>query len=214
MNCPGCSAQVAKDAAICPHCDFIIDGSFISGAAAAPEPLPAAGPRASATAAAALPGAPTITDPAELFAQARAFVLERTRSDRLALGGLGLLLFSCFMPWRETAEDGDILGLMSLGALAFAGALLALGALYARVRAAHPRLGAHGAWLLQLGTSAFCVFWCVVCLRLASDSTSLPSASGSYAIVRSTPSFGLFLALLGALGALGGALLALRDPAP
>ena len=153
-------------------------------------------------------------DPAELFAQARSFVQERTRSDRLALGGLGLLLLASFLPWSETALEGEVIGLMSPGALCFASALLCLAALYARVRAALPRLPPHGAWLLQLAAALFGVFWCVVCLRLASDSSTVPSALGSYDVVRSAPAFGLFLALLGAAAALGGTLLALRDPSP
>jgi hypothetical protein len=204
---------VAKDAAICPRCDFIIDASFLPAEAAADVPSPAKAPAApAARASAAAPGA--FADPAELLAEARVFVRERTRSDRVALGGLGLLLLSCFLPWKETAQEGEIIGLMSPGALCFASALLCLGALYARVRAALPHLPAHGAWLVQLAAAVFGVFWCVVYLRLASDSSTVPSALGSYAVVRSAPAFGLFLALLGALGALGGTLLALRDPSP
>ena len=219
LNCPGCSTQVAKDAAICPRCDFIIDTSFLPAdvGSAAPAPARAAGavaPQAPELRAAPTAEAGTLIDPAELFAQARAFVRERTRSDRVALAGLGLLLLSCFLPWKETAQEGDVIGLMSLGALGFASALLCLTALYTRVRAALPQLPAHGAWVVQLAAAVFGVFWCVVYLRLASDSTTVPSALGSYAVVRSAPAFGLFLGLLGALGALGGTLLALRDPSP
>jgi hypothetical protein len=197
---------VTKDAAICPRCDFIIDASF----------LPSPGPNAAAPARAASPrpAGSTVTDPAELLAQARTFVRERTRADRIALGGLGLLLFSCFMPWQETAMEGELLGLLGLGAPAFALALVAAAALYLRARPLLPQLPAHGAWLAQLAAALLGLFWCAVSLRLATDHTTLPSALGSLELVRSAPAFGLFLALPGALGALAGTLLALRDPGP
>ncbi|HET9452411.1 MAG TPA: hypothetical protein VFO83_16090 [Aggregicoccus sp.] len=201
---------MATDAAICPRCDFIVDPSFLPSGGA----LDGGAARAPGQASGASAAPATLIDPAELFARARAFARERTRSDRVALGGLGLLLLSCFLPWKQTAQEGDVIGLMSLGVPCFASALLCLGALYARVRAALPRLPAHGAWLLQLAAALFGVFWCAVYLRLASDSSTVPSALGSYAVVRSAPAFGLFLALLGGLAALGGTLLALRDPSP
>ena len=46
LNCPGCGARVAADEAICPHCDHIIDPSFLEGrsdrAAAEAASLPSA----------------------------------------------------------------------------------------------------------------------------------------------------------------------------
>ena len=198
MNCPGCSTQVTKDAAICPHCDFIIDASFLpSQAAAAPAPARAA--------ARGLPGGlprglgdhghgsrPSCSPRrAPSCASARARTASRS-------GGLGLLLFSCFMPWQETALEGELLGLLGLGAPAFALGLVAAAALYLRARPVLPQLPAHGAWLAQLAAALLALFWCAVSLRLATDSTTLPSALGSFDLVRSAPAFGLFLALPGA----------------
>src|SRR5690606_1863968 len=176
LNCPGCDGQVAADEAICPHCDHIIDSSFLEDVAA-PAPRPArrpaaggaapprrrpAGPRppgarpppprrprpaqppsaasrygepppdddygpdiAPPTPMQAVPGhaqpekKEAFTAPDEAVAEFRHFYSSLSRSDRFSFFGAATVALSCFFPWKSTLEDGDVLGIMDLGVIAF-----------------------------------------------------------------------------------------------
>jgi hypothetical protein len=152
-----------------------------------------------------------IMAPEELAADFKDFLGELGRSDRIVFFSALAVVFSAFTPWKETAEDGDILGLMSLGIIAILGALGIVGALAVRVRHIMPRLNVLVPWMAQLGLSIACVLWCLVFMKLATDNTEVPSAVGKEIIYNSSPSFGAFLALLGSLGCVAGTLLGLKE---
>lgn len=153
----------------------------------------------------------SLVAPEELISDARQFVGELSRSDKIAFGGACLIILSCFLPWKETALDGEILGLMSTGVGSLLGAAIVISAIFIRVRRTMPKLNPLVPWMAQLSISFFCIIYTVVFIRTAVDSTEVPSAIGNQMIMNSSPSFGVFLGLLGALTALVGSLLGLKE---
>lgn len=152
-----------------------------------------------------------IVAPEQLIEDFRDFFGLLGRSDRIAFGGSITILISAFLPWKETAAEGDILGLMSLGLLAVMSAIGIISAIAVRVRRLMPELNVLIPWLAQLGLSVFCALWCIIFMKLSYDATEVPSPMGNATIMNSSPSFGVFLGLLGALASLGGTLLGLRE---
>ncbi|MDC0708854.1 hypothetical protein POL68_10290 [Stigmatella sp. ncwal1] len=152
-----------------------------------------------------------IVAPEEVISDARAFVDELTRSDKITFAGAAAIIISCFLPWKETAEDGEILGLLSIGAVALVGAVAIIAAIAVRVRRTMPSLHPLAPWVLQLGVSIFCIFFTLIAIRLASDSTVVASPIGNQMVENSSASLGVFLALLGAIGALTGSLMGLKE---
>ena len=59
--------------------------------------------------------------------------------------------------------------------------------------------------------SFLCVLYTVVFIKTAFDSTQVPSHFGNQMTWNSSPSFGVFLGLLGAIGALVGSVMGLRE---
>ncbi len=156
-------------------------------------------------------GSSQIVAPEEVMDDFRQFVGLLGFSDKIAFGGAGAIVVSAFLPWKETAADGDILGLMSLGLVGVVGALAVMGAIAVRVRRSMPSLNVLIPWLAQLGLSVFCVLWCIIFMKLSYDATEVPSPMGNATVMNSTPSMGVYLALLGALGSLAGTLLGLKE---
>lgn len=151
-----------------------------------------------------------IADSGELMAEAREFLGLLSGPDKLAFWGAVTVVLSCFLPWKETAADGDVLGLMSLGAGAF---LLSIGTIVCigtRVRGAAQGANPVLPWMGQLVTSFLCLIWCVIYIKVSSDTTRVPTPIGNAEMMNSSPSFGVFLAVLGALAALGGSILGLK----
>lgn len=298
LNCPGCGTKVADGTSICPKCDYIIDGSFLSaeppsgnddeestaasqdprkGASKsvrpvgspgsktgttgkvravtgagksgpraavssgkptgktgprpavrpappsrAPEPEPPPEPRAEPPSRQPIlpPSSPDrtfsssnskIVAPEQMMEDARDFITGLTRSDKIAFAGASVVVLSCFLPWKETAADGDVLGLMSAGLGALLLALVVIGTLVIRVRQSMPRLNPLLPWLAQLIASVVCVLYTLVMLRLSVDTTEVPSSIGNQMIMNSSPSIGVFIALLGGLGAMAGSLMGLKE---
>nr|WP_274622749.1 hypothetical protein [Myxococcus fulvus] len=292
LNCPGCGSKVAANSSICPVCDYIIDGSFLSaeppadndedtGVGEAPRPPPArkpapARPRPAKSGARPAPAAAAggdvtnvrsvddiarsasqrasrpaparsggtaprrapapapapaatgpdpwargardedeennsaIADPDELIQDAKDLLGAMSAGDKIAFYSAGLVVLSCFVPWKETAADGDALGLMSLGFGAFLLALLTMGAIGVRVRATFPKLNPVVPWMAQLLTTFLCLIWCIVFIKVSSDTTLVPSPVGNSEMMNSSPSFGVFIGILGSVGALIGAFLGLK----
>ncbi|WP_395843194.1 hypothetical protein [Archangium violaceum] len=156
-------------------------------------------------------GTGQIVAPEQVIEDFREFVGVLGRSDKIAFAGGVTLIISAFLPWKETAAEGDILGLMSLGLVAVLAAIGILGAIAVRVRRLMPNLNVLVPWLAQLGLSAFCILWCVIFMKISYDATEVPSPMGNATLMNSSPSFGVFLALLGALTSLGGTLLGLKE---
>ncbi|HEX5747857.1 MAG TPA: hypothetical protein VFZ09_16555 [Archangium sp.] len=156
-------------------------------------------------------GTGQIVAPEQVIEDFRDFVGVLGSSDKIAFGGAVTLLVSAFLPWKETAAEGDILGLMSLGLLAVLAAIGIIGAITVRVRRLMPNLNVLIPWVAQLGLSVFCILWCIVFMKLSYDATEVPSPMGNATIMNSTPSFGVVLGLLGALTSLAGSLMGLKE---
>lgn len=152
-----------------------------------------------------------IVAPEEIIADTRAFIGELSRSDKIAFGSACLIIFSCFMPWKETAADGEILGLMSAGVGALLGAALVIGAIFVRKRGTLPKVNASVPWMTQLGVSFFCILYTVIFIKVSIDTTQVQSQLGNAMAFVSSPSIGVFLGLLGAIGALVGSIMGLRE---
>jgi hypothetical protein len=152
-----------------------------------------------------------VVAPEQMMEDAREFISDLSKADKLALAGASVVVLSCFLPWKETAADGDILGLMSSGFGAMLLALAVIGTLLIRVRQSMPRLNPLLPWLVQLSSSVLCVLYTLIVLRLSVDSTEVPSAIGNQMIMNSSPSMGVFIAMLGGLGAMAGSLMGLKE---
>lgn len=139
MTCPSCSEEVDDGAAICPHCDAVLDASaFGDEPAEAPPSKPASKPAsgarapAKAGAPAAKPGAPAASGP---LPPAPVLVGRRRRKkvdvdyspdrilgdtlnvirsllpfDRVALYGCAGMGLALFLPWRFTQAEGQDIG--------------------------------------------------------------------------------------------------------
>jgi hypothetical protein len=152
-----------------------------------------------------------IAAPEEIIADTRAFIRELSRSDKIAFASACLIILSCFLPWKETAADGEILGLMSAGIGALLGAVLIIGAIFVRKRGTLPKVDSSTQWMMQLGVSFFCILYTVVFIKVSFDTTQVQSQLGNAMVWSSSPSFGVFLGLLGSLGALVGSVMGLRE---
>ncbi|WP_224360357.1 hypothetical protein [Hyalangium versicolor] len=152
-----------------------------------------------------------IVAPEELISDAREFVGELSRPDKIAFAGACVAALSCFLPWKETAVDGDVLGLMSSGIGTLLGAAVVISAIFVRVRRTMPKFNPMVPWGAQIGMSFFCVLYTVIFLKMSFINTEVPSAIGNRMVLNSSPSFGAFLGLLGAIGALTGSVLGLKE---
>ncbi|WP_343073534.1 hypothetical protein [Pyxidicoccus fallax] len=151
-----------------------------------------------------------VADPEELIRDAKELFALLTGGDKVAFWGAALVLLSCFLPWKDTAADGDILGLMSMGVGAFVLSILVMTAVSLRVKGSLQNVNPVVPWMGQLLCAFICLVWCVIYIKTASDSTKVPSGFGNAEVVNSSPSLGVYLALLGSLAALGGTLLGLK----
>jgi len=152
-----------------------------------------------------------VEDPEQVIADFREFVGELGRADRVAFWSALLVVFSSFMPWVETAEEGENLGLLSLGFICVLLSLGVIGALTVRSRKLLPQINALAPWLTQLSMALVCLVWCLIFMKLSYDATEVPSPIGNATITNSTPAFGAFIGLLGSVGSLVGTLLGLKE---
>jgi hypothetical protein len=152
-----------------------------------------------------------IVAPEEIISGTREFIGELSKSDKITFAGAVLIGLSCFVPWKETAAEGEVLGLMSAGAGALLGTALIIGAIFVRVRRTMPKINPATIWMTQLGVSFLSVLYTVIFIKTAFDSTQVPSHFGNQMTWNSSPSFGVFLGLLGAIGALVGSVMGLRE---
>ncbi len=149
--------------------------------------------------------------PEEALGDMKDFVLELPLSDKIAfLGAVGSVLFT-FLPWKETAEEGDVIGLVSLGFVALLASLVAMGAIVVRTRKSMPNLAPLAPWLVQLGAVCFAIIWCLIYVGISWDTTKVQAPIGNLVISRSTPSLGVFFALIANCTSLAGTLMGLRE---
>jgi hypothetical protein len=156
------------------------------------------------------PDAVSFTAPDEALHEARAFVDSLTIFDKLAVGGVGLLILSLFLPWRESAANGDEIGMVTSG---FFAALIAgggIGVLVARLRnLVPPQFNLTPALLvmIQTGLTGFSALLCLIFLFSAYDGTQVPANVGNGTMAASTPSLGAIMGLAGAaMGTVGSVL--------
>ena len=155
-------------------------------------------------------GRSPIDDPEVLLDDARSFLKELEGADRVAFWGAALVVLSCFMPWKETAADGDFLGLISLGFISFLFAIGAMVFIGIRVRNLMAWVNPMLPWGAQMVCTVVCLVWSLVFLKISSDTTLVPSPLGNSEMMNSSPSIGCFLGVLGAVVALLGGLMGLR----
>jgi hypothetical protein len=151
--------------------------------------------------------------PEQMLDDAKDFVVGLPTSDKIAFAGAAIMVLVSFMPWKETASDGEVLGLMSNGIVGFLAALATIGVLVIRVRRIMPRLNPLAPWLAQLACAIIGIIWCLIFIKISWDGRRVDSPIGHYTMAISTPSFGVVLALVGGLVALGGTLMGLKEKA-
>jgi hypothetical protein len=159
----------------------------------------------------ATPSGYHMVDPEDFWGEVKAFVAELSLADKLAFIGAFSAMVSCFFPWKDTITEGEILGLMSLGAAVFAVTLVIIVAIIIRVRKVMPALHALVPWLIQFGGACFCIVWCLVYIKLALDTTMARSPIGNFERWVSSPSAGVYIALLMSVVMLAGTLMGLKE---
>ncbi|MDQ3263570.1 MAG: hypothetical protein M3Y59_07925, partial [Myxococcota bacterium] len=155
-----------------------------------------------------------MTSAGEAYSEAAQFMGRLGSADKLAAVGIALVVLVSFFPWKTTAAEGEVLGLMSLGILGLVGALVAGGALYARVQRLLPNLNPVIPWFVQVGAVCFVILWCLIFIKLSWDGTLVPSLDGNVQQPISKPDVGVYSALMSALLALGGTLMGLKEQQP
>ncbi|WP_233610116.1 hypothetical protein, partial [Corallococcus sp. AB049A] len=151
-----------------------------------------------------------IDDPEVLLDDARSFLRELEGGDRIAFWGAALVVLSCFMPWKETAEDGDFLGLISLGFISFLFAVATMVFVGLRSRQVMSWVNPMLPWGAQMVCSVISLVWSLVFLKISSDTTLVPSPLGNAEMMNSSPSIGCFLGILGGVIAVLGGLMGLK----
>ncbi len=152
-----------------------------------------------------------MVDPEDFWGEVKAFVADLTTADKLAFIGAFVSMVSCFFPWKETVAEGEILGLMSLGAAVFAVTLVIIIAIIIRVRKVMPALHALVPWLIQFGGACFCIVWCLVYIKLSIDFTMARSPIGNFETHVSSPAAGVVVALIMSIVMLAGTLMGLKE---
>jgi len=151
-----------------------------------------------------------VFSPEEAMQDARLFVGGLTTADKLTLIGGGLCLLCSFFPWKETAAEGEVIGLQSLGIVATGLMALAMAAVVGRARRSVP-VNPAVMWLMQLACSGATIVWCLVFIKLSWDPTEAHSVDGNMLVATSKPAMGVYLSAAGAIIAAAGTLLGLKD---
>lgn len=147
----------------------------------------------------------------DVMVKAKHYLWELPLADKIALGGASTLLISTFLPWKETVEDGDVLGVFSTGILVTLLAAGALAGLFVRTLKTMPSLNPLLPWAAQLGCVGLSGIWALLSVKLAWDSTLVQSSIGNERVWASKPVFGLFLAIMAAIVSIVGTIFGLKD---
>lgn len=147
----------------------------------------------------------------EFFGDAKSFMSGLSTPDKVAFfGGAGMLV-SCFFPWAETLADGEVLGLLSQGALTFLLGIVVMTTITVRTRHGFPKLNPLFIWVAQLGATSFSVLWVLVCIKLSWNPTLARALVGNEEIWVSKPGMGAFFGLIMAVVATLGTALGLKE---
>ncbi len=186
MKCPSCQAELDDDATSCAACHAPV------------RPLPAA------------LAADLALDPDDMLLVVREFLLGLSGPDRVTLLGAAVMFLACFLPWTQSAREGAVLGLMSVGVVVFLLSLGALALLVLRARHTGQRRDPFLLWLLQLGAIGAASLVCVLHAAASLDRTLVPGLPGEPEVWASRPSFGVALAFLACLVAAAGTLFSFK----
>ena len=140
----------------------------------------------------------------------RYFVAELPLGDKVAFVAAAFTILTTFLPWKETAAEGEILGLMSLGIIVFLVMAAVIASIVIRVRRVMPHLHPLVPWLVQLGGTAFSGLWCIIYIGLSIDSRKTQALVGNFEVSVSAPAFGVFLAVIGCGATIAGTLMGLK----
>lgn len=141
----------------------------------------------------------------------KSFVTDLPLGDKLAFIGAAMFILTCFLPWKETAAEGEILGLMSLGIVGFLVMIAVISALVIRVRRVMPQLHPLVPWLVQLGGAAFSILWCLIYIGISTDLRKTQALVGNFEQSVSAPAFGVWLAILCGGVTVAGTLMGLKS---
>lgn len=192
MTCPRCQEEIAHDAAICPHCEEVVDPSLRA---------PRQNRRTKATSSSK---AKIHSSPAPLGSVVEEepwtflwrFWHSLSRPNQLTLAACFGIFFSAFLPWKETALEGDVLGWLTWGGAAAALAACAISLLALRQRATRASNDFH--WKAQLAALSVSTVWSIAAIKWAYVPTIVATANGTLAPT-STPSAGIAVGLVSSL---------------
>ena len=147
----------------------------------------------------------------EFFGDAKTFMNGLSTPDKVAFFGSAGMIVSCFFPWAETLAEGEVMGLLSRGALTFALGIAVMTTISVRTRHTFPKLNPLFIWVAQLGATSFSVLWVLVCIKLSWDPTLARALVGNEEIWVSKPGLGAFFGLMMAVVATLGTALGLKE---
>ncbi len=157
------------------------------------------------------PDAPFGT-PETLLADIKAFIGGLGTADKLAFIGSALTVLMAFFPWKETRDDGEVIGLLSLGLPAVLAAVVTMVAVGARDQRSLPGFSPALLWMGQLGSVCVSLIWCLVFIKLSWDSQEVPALIGNENVVAlSRPAMGVYLSLVTEAIALAGTLMGVKE---
>jgi hypothetical protein len=225
VKCPSCHKAVKDGAAICPHCEAILDESILGAIPDDNDDAPENTPPASNpyrgkysehwTEEEARPSSrrPSVPAPADdsgedpfeqlkaLWASFRALHFE----DKLTVSSAAAHVVMCLMPWRSVGDEDEI-GLLSWGFLTALLAVVALVAVWARK---HGRLGFVPSRILPfVSAGAGGLSMAIIFLYIVGSFEK--TVEYGRTVWASWPAFGSILALLSTAGVLLGSILTSR----
>jgi uncharacterized Zn finger protein (UPF0148 family) len=218
VTCPSCNEEVDDGAAICPHCDAVLDAGAFGESEPAPAPQKAAAkpqarkaaakPGAAPAAAAAAPVAPVLVgrrrrkkveidySPDRILGDTWNVIQSLLPFDRIALYGCAGMGLALFLPWRFTQAEGQEIGAFGGGWPVAVLLLLAGAALFIRtsddLRGMRADLLAGGQFCAALISVAYCTWYYFGAI----DNHPYRTLLGTTDLAISSPSIGVELCAL------------------
>ncbi len=222
MTCPSCNEAVDEGAAICPHCDAVLDASAFDSEAekpAAKKPEPPrkssdprrAGPAKPAAAAGPVPSASAVIQrrrrrkvqvdysPDRILGDTWDVIQSLLPFDRVALYGAAGMTLALFFPWRFTQTDGEEIGAFGGGWPVGVLLLLAGAALFLRTSDDLRGLRPDTLALVQVLSSIASIGYCVWYFFNAIDNHPYRSLLGTTDLKVSAPLWGVVVCALAAI---------------
>jgi hypothetical protein len=233
MRCPQCGQELEDGTAICGHCDYIIDKSFLGDDFTDMEPEPPAPPepttepeRPSARRSAQdTPVDSSSAPPSESLSVEASQVTEDVQNmlkkiwgsfqslsfpDKLAVGGAaGMFLFS-FFPWVSVSGVGAVIG-FEVGGWFTTVLVAATIAVVAMRQNEHWRDKEKYVIYIQTGIAVFAVLFTLSRMFTLGKTVPFPDSRGVPGVATASIGAGLFLCFLSSVAVLGGALMLLKQ---